>query len=157
MAEALDIQSESGMLIGEILLKKNYIHPHDIVKVVCHQIEIPYLNEIEVEEIDPEITAGIPINYAKTHEILPILENETSISLLVTDPFNADVLNDMSEHFKKEIRLIVTSPLKLNEAINRVYEKANRNLVDSLEDEFEETFDLDGPIDILDAGADEAE
>ena len=40
--EALDIQQESGMLIGEILLKKNYIHPHDITKVICHQIDNVY-------------------------------------------------------------------------------------------------------------------
>ncbi|MFO0006152.1 MAG: ATPase, T2SS/T4P/T4SS family, partial [bacterium] len=42
-------------------------------------------------------------------------------------------------------------------AINRVYEKANRNLVNDIGDEeFEENLDLDGPIDILDATADEA-
>ena len=30
--EALQGQQESNMLLGEILLKKNYIHPHDIIK-----------------------------------------------------------------------------------------------------------------------------
>ena len=35
LEEALEIQQESGMLLGEILLKKNYIHPHDIIKVIC--------------------------------------------------------------------------------------------------------------------------
>ena len=51
---------------------------------------------------------------------------------------------------------MVATPLKIQDAINRIYEKANQNLVDTIEDEFEENLDLDGPIDILDASADEA-
>jgi len=154
--EALEIQHESGLLIGEILLKKNYIHPHDIVRVICRQIHIPYTDDLRVEDIDPNITEEIPINYARQHEILPILNTDYMVTVAVTDPFNFDAVNDIQEVFKKEIRIIVTSPLKIQEAINRVYEKANRNVVDSLENEFEESLDLDGPIDILDAGADEA-
>ncbi|EQC47801.1 type II secretion system protein E [Bacteriovorax sp. BSW11_IV] len=154
--EALELQEETGMMVGEILLKKNYIHPHDIIKVICHQVEIPYVTDIKIDDINPEITNKIPINYAKQNEIIPILETNTSVSVVMTDPFKFDAINDLREIFKKEIKIIVSSPLKVNDAINRVYEKANKNLVASLEDEFEENFDLDGPIDILDAGADEA-
>lgn len=154
--EALEIQRESGMLLGEILLKKNYIHPHDIIKVICHQVDIPYVSELKMEEIDPNLTLNISINYAKAHEILPILETDQSITLLVTDPFNFDAINDIQEIFKKEVKLVVSSPLKVQDAINRIYERANRNVVDSIEGEFDENLDLDGPIDILEAGADEA-
>lgn len=156
LEEALEIQHESGMLLGEILLKKNYIHPHDLIKVLCHQVDIPYVNELKLDEIDPNLTLNISINYAKNHEILPILETEFSLTLLVTNPFNFDAINDIQEIFKKEVKLIVSSPLKVQDAINRVYERANRNVVDSIEGDFDENLDLDGPIDILEAGADEA-
>ncbi|TNE95496.1 MAG: hypothetical protein EP326_14945, partial [Deltaproteobacteria bacterium] len=147
LSEALHIQEESGMLIGEILLRKNYIHPHDIVTVICHQVGIPYINEIKVEEVDPNITIDIPINYAKSHEVLPLLETEISVTVAISDPFNFDVINDLQEIFKKEILIAVAPPMRIQDAINRVYEKANRNLVDTIEDEFEESLDLDGPID----------
>jgi general secretion pathway protein E len=157
LAEALEIQSEEPeLLIGEILLKKNYIHPHDIIKVICHQVNIPYMLEIKVDQIDPDITLDIPINYAKQHEVLPILATEYSVTIVMTDPFNFDVVNDLQELFKREIQIVVCPPLKVQDAINRVYEKANKNVVHSIEDEFDENLDLDGPIDILDAGADEA-
>tara|TARA_Y100000780_G_C13696081_1_gene422956 strand:+ start:87735 stop:89504 length:1770 start_codon:yes stop_codon:yes gene_type:complete len=154
--EALKVQEESGMLIGEILLKKNFIHPHDIIKVICHQVNIPYVNDIKVQDIDPNLTMDIPINYAKHNEILPILETDYSVSIVVSDPFNFDTINDVREIFKKEVIIMVAPPLKIQDAINRVYEKADRNLVNTLEDEFDESLDLDGPMDILDAGADEA-
>lgn len=154
--EALQMQESTGMLLGEILIKKNYIQPHDITKVICHQVNIPFTNEIRIDEIDPNLTGNISINYAKAHEILPILETEDSLTVLLSDPFNFDAINDIQEIFKKEIKLVVSTPLRVQDAINRVYEKANKNVVDSIEGEFDESLDLDGPIDILEAGADEA-
>lgn len=155
--EALAIQKDQpGGLLGEILLKKNYIHPHDIIKVVCYQMNIPFTHDIKVEEIDPAIVLDLPINYAKLNEIVPILETDFNITVVVSDPFRENVINDLSTIYKKEVKIVVSTPMKIQETINHVYEKANQNLVHSIEDEFEENLDLDGPIDILDATADEA-
>lgn len=154
--EALEIQEESGEMIGEILIQKNYISQHEITKVLCLQVGIPYLEKINIDDIDPNITNGITINYAKHHRVLPVLETRDSVTIVVSDPFKNDVFNDVRNIFKKEVDIIVTSPPHLENAINRVYEKAQGNMVDSIEDEFEENMDLDAPIDILDAGADEA-
>jgi len=143
-------------LIGEILLAKNYITPHDIVKVLCHQFEIPFMADLKIDDIDPNITHPVPINYAKQNELIPILETEVSLTVAMTDPFNFDAINDLQELYKKEVKLVVAPAMKIQEAINRIYEKATSNIVGSLEDEFEEGLDLEGPIDILDAGADEA-
>jgi general secretion pathway protein E len=156
LEEALDLQRESGLLVGEILLKKNYIHPHDIVKVVCKQIDIPYTVDLGVDSINPEIINDIPINYAKKHEAMPIVETDSYVTVALGDPFSNDVICDLTELFQKEIKVVIAPPLKIQDAINRVYEKANKDMVHSLEDEFDEGLDLDGPIDILDAGADEA-
>lgn len=156
LEEALNIQKSEQMLLGEILLQKNYIHPHDIIKVICHQINIPYLSELKVDDIDPNLVRDISINYAKHHEVLPILESEYSLTVAMSDPFDFNAINDLNGIFKKEVNVVVLTPLKIQDAINRVYEKANKDLVDTIEDEFEENLDLDGPIDILDASADEA-
>ncbi|MCT4641990.1 MAG: type II secretion system ATPase GspE [Bacteriovoracaceae bacterium] len=156
LTEALKHQEEEEKLLGEILLEKNYIHPHDIIKVMCHQINIPYVTDLKIDEIDPDLVRDISINYAKHHEILPLLETDYSVTVAMADPFNFNAINDIGGIFKKEINIVCTTPLKLSDAINRIFEKANKDLVDTIEDEFEENLDLDGPIDILDASADEA-
>ncbi len=154
--EALEGQKESGILLGDILLRKNYITGSDIIRVLCHQLGITYLNEIKVDEIDPNITGPLPINYARQHEVLPILETDYTLTIVLNDPFKFEIINDLQEIYKREIIILVCAPLKIQDAINRVYEKATKNIVGSLEDEFDENLDLDGPIDILDSGADEA-
>ncbi len=157
LEECLEIQRVEGGLVGDILLKKSFIHPHDLIKVVCLQIGIPYQVDIKVDDIDPNTVKDLSINYAKHHEVLPCMETEYFVTILMSNPFNFNVVNDLHMIFKKEIKIICTTPLRIQDAINRVYEKANRNIVDSIEDEeFEENLDLEGPIDILDATADEA-
>ncbi len=155
--ESLEIQRIEGGLLGDILLKRNFIHPHDLIKIVCQQIGIPYQADIKIEEIDASVVKDLSINYSKHHEVLPCMETDFSVTVLMSNPFNFNVVNDLHMIYKKEIKIICTTPLKLQDAINRVYEKANRNIVDSIEDEeFEENIGLDGPIDILDSSADEA-
>lgn len=157
LEEALELQRLEGGLLGEILLKKNYIHTHDLIKVVCLQVGIPYQIDIKVDEIDPNVVKDLSINYAKHHEVLPCLETDFTVTVFMSNPFNFNVVNDLHMIYKKEIKIICTTQARIQDAINRVYEKANRNLVDSIEDEsFEENIDLEGPIDILDATADEA-
>lgn len=156
LEEALEIQRESEELLGTILIQKKYIHPHDITRVICKQMGVTYIAELDVNSITPDIVRDMPINYAKTHQILPIRETDYHVTVAMADPFNFNVINDLSGIFKKEVHTVVLAPNLLEDAINRVYERANSNMVDSIEDEFEENLDLDGPIDILDAGADEA-
>ena len=63
LAEALEIQQESGLLLGEILLKKHYIHPHDIIKVICHQVDIPYITEFKIDEVEEPSFIKMHVRY----------------------------------------------------------------------------------------------
>ena len=156
LEEALETQKETGELLGTILIQKNYIQSFDITRVICKQMGVNYITELDINSILPDIVRDMPINYAKSHQILPIKESDYHVTIAMADPFNFNVINDLAGIFRKEIHTVIIAPTLLEDAINRVYERANSNMVDSIEDEFDESLDLDGPIDILDAGADEA-
>jgi general secretion pathway protein E len=127
---ALEIQRVEGGLLGDFVLRKNYILAHDLIKVVCHQINIPYQVDFKVDDIDANVVKDLSINYAKHHEVLPCLETDHQVTVYVSNPFNFNVLNDLHMIFKKEIKIICTTPTRIQDAINKVYEKANRNIVD---------------------------
>ena len=93
--EALEVQKETNMMIGEILVKKNYIHPHDIIKVLCLQINIPYESELKIDEVDPTLLEPITINYCKHHEVLPLFKAEDKIIVAMSNPFDSNIVNDL--------------------------------------------------------------
>jgi general secretion pathway protein E len=157
LEECVKIQDEEGGRLGDILLRKKYVLPHEIMRALCHQIDLPYVEDLKANEIDPKLVDKIPINYARTREVLPIEQTATHLTVAVSDPFNLESLEDLRILFNcTNVRTVVTTSNRLQDAINRVYERNTSNMIQDINNEEDETFDLEGPIDILDATEDEA-
>ncbi len=150
LQEALEDQKITGRLLGEILLDKGYIKAHDITKIVCLKLNIPFVQQIKLEELDLSLLNNLTINYCKNQGLLPIKTDDHIVDVLITDPLNYNIVNDLKTFFKKDIRIQVGSPLFVQEMINRAYEKASQKIVDNIEGAFEDSLDLDGPMDLLD-------
>ncbi len=157
---ALQFQKEEGGMLGEVLIRKNMISVHEVLRALCIQIGIPFLDDIKTNDIDPLLVAQIPINYAKTKELIPICKEQGThgdiLTVAVSDPFSATITEDLRVLTGNTIKLVASTSMKIQDAINRVYEKSSSNLVDNIGGEFDETYDLEGPIDILEATEDDA-
>lgn len=157
LEECLAIQEEEGGRLGDILLRKKYVLPHEIMRALCVQIDLPFEEDLKPNEIDPKVVDRIPINYAKTHEVLPLLEKADHVRVALADPFRLEVLEDLRLVFPgKDIRPVIAPSIRVQDAINRVYERNTSNMIQEIQDDEEDTYDLEGPIDILDATEDEA-
>lgn len=159
--EALEIQKLEGGLLGDILLRKNMVLPHEMMRALCMQLGISFLEDLKPNDIDPKLLGDIPINYAKSKEVLPIARDKTPngqdcIVAVVSDPFNDLVADDLQALTGMPIKIVVSTSMRIQDAINRVYERNTANLVEKIEGEFEDNYDLEGPIDILEATEDDA-
>ncbi len=160
LEEALRIQDKEGGLLGDILIRRNMIMPHEIMRSLCIQLGIPFIEDLKPGEIDPKLVTGIPINYSKAKELIPIAREQTTsgerLVVCVSDPFNESVVDDLQVLTGMPIRICVSTSMRVQDAINRVYERNTDNMVGEIEGEFEEAMDLEGPIDILEATEDDA-
>ncbi len=155
--EALRIQSKDGGLLGEILVRKNWIAPHEILRALCTQIDLPFVEDLRPMEIDPKLVSTIPINYAKAKEMIPLRMENDVLTIVVSDPFNEAIRNDMQALTGGKIQIAVSTSARIQDAINKVYERNTGGLVEKIEGEFaEDAMDLEGPIDILEATEDDA-
>ncbi|NDD91689.1 type II secretion system protein GspE, partial [bacterium] len=151
LEEALQIQQSEGGLLGEILVRKNMIVPHELMRALCTQLGISFVEDIKPNDIDIALIKNIPINYAKSKEVIPIALEDGVLRVVVSDPFNESIQEDLQVLTGHTVFLAVSTSMRILEAINRVYERASSNIVEKVEDEFEETYDLEGPMDILEA------
>ncbi len=157
LQECVQLQEEEGGRLGDILLRKKYVLPHEIMRALCAQIDLPYVEDLKANDIDPKLVDKIPINYARTREVLPIEKTDTHLTVAMSDPFNLESIEDIRILFGcPNIRTVVSSSNRLQDAINRVYERNTSNMIQDIQNEDEDTYDLEGPIDILDATEDEA-
>jgi general secretion pathway protein E len=162
LQEALELQHREGGVLGEILVKKNFVLPHEILKALCAQLDLPFVEDLKPNEIDSVLVSKLPINYAKAKEVLPLARYGDpklgdTLMVAVSNPFNLSAIEDMRVATGCRIQLVVSTPARIQDAINRVYERATANMITEIKnDEYDETYDLEGPIDILDASEDDA-
>ncbi len=142
--------------VGEALNSKDFTSADELVSDLCKELGLDFIKDIPVSDISADLVRDIPINYAKQHQILPYKEDSETLLALTSNPVNLKTLEDLKVLFGKKVHPLITTSVRLQDAINRVYEKSTSNLSGLGEIE-EEDYDLDDPIvDLLDAGEDDA-
>lgn len=142
--------------IGEALHEKEYSTADDLLSELCKELSIEFIKDIPVNDISADLIRDLPINYAKSNSVLPFREESDLVIALTANPLNMKALDDLRVIFGKKIRPLVATSSKIQDAINKVYEKSTANLA-GLDDIEEEDYDLDDPIvDLLEAGDDDA-
>ncbi len=142
--------------VGETLAKKDYASADDLVADLCRELGVDYIKDIPVNDISSDLIRNLPINYAKTQGVLPYREESDSVTVLTSNPVNTKALDDLRVIFGKKIKPLVSSAQRIQDAINRVYEKSTSNL-SGMDEIDEDEMDLEDPIiDLLEAGEDDA-
>lgn len=142
--------------IGEALATREYSSAEELVSALCKEMGVDFIKDIPIGELSTDLIRDIPINYAKTHNVLPFRDENDAVLALTSNPVNLKALDDLQVLFGKRVKPMMTTTQKLQDAINRVYEKSTSNL-SGLDEIEEEDYDLDDPIiDLLEAGEDDA-
>ena len=115
------------------------------MRALCLQIGIPFVEDLKANDIDPKLVDDIPINYAKAKEVLPIAQRADaegrprSLIVAVSDPFNETVdRRSAGADSASRSGSSVSTRMRIQDAINRVYERNTANLVEKIEGEFDE-------------------
>ncbi len=152
----LKTHDSNGVPYEETVGKSQYNSPEEAVAELCRVLRLDFIKDIPVNDISAEMVRDIPINYAKTHEVLPFKAEQDKVVVLTTNPLNRRAMDDLRVRFNKRVQPLITTSSKLQDAINRVYEKSTAAL-EGLDEIESEEYDLDDPvIDLLEAGDDDA-
>lgn len=148
--------SSQSASVGQVLASKDYSTADDLVADLCKELGLEFIKDIPVNDISVDLIRNIPINYAKTQGVLPYRDEGDSVIALTSNPVNTKSLDDLRVIFGKRVRPLVTTAPRVQDAINRVYEK-NTSALSGLDEIEEDDMDLDDPIiDLLEAGEDDA-
>ena len=120
---ALELQLEKGGRIGEILLDMEAISADDVAKALAEQLDLEYDDEIEADEIDPQLVSRMSLSYVRSNEMLPLLADETSVRLAVVDPLNTFAIDDIRVLLNREVELVVVARETLSAAMHRVFDR----------------------------------
>lgn len=161
LAEALAINAgqqndEEGL--SEILLKKKWITPKQLLEALSLQLSIPIGSEKIKQEFKSEWIEKIPINFAKKFNLIPVENQGDTLIIAISSGKSLSALDDLRILLQKDVSPVLATKADITDAINRAYNQATKaadniheDLMDDLEQQNLDQVNLHETQDLLDS------
>ena len=154
-------QAENGGRLVDHLISGGHVSADEVLDALSRQLALPIRPQIDVSEVDEELTEKIPISFAKAHGILPLRRDEKgAVHVVTSNPLDTGPLDDLARIFDgSEVRLELANQRTILGAINQVYDRGP-GTTDALVEDAAEDLDFlaseisHEPEDLLDASDD---
>src|SRR5690606_5076660 len=84
----LHTQTKEGHSLQEALEQSSHSTPEEALSELCKHIDVEFMKDIPVGDIPVDIVRNIPINYAKSHQVLPFKIENDRVIVLTSNPLN---------------------------------------------------------------------
>lgn len=104
LEDGLRLQKETGLRLGEALVKLGKVTAEDIDWILSKQLDIPF---VIVDDlcIDRELAQKFPKDFLIKNRILPVYENDEELAIITDDPFNHEAFVFMEGLAQKRLKL----------------------------------------------------
>jgi type IV pilus assembly protein PilB len=127
LQKALEIQKKEGGLIGQVLVKLNFVTEEDIVEALTTQYGYPYL-PLENYEIDKSVLSVLPAHVVRHYYLIPIDKIENILTVVMADPLNLYAIRDIEQMTKMKIEIFVSTVTDIEKSIEKYYGKVAKPL-----------------------------
>ena len=108
----LESKNDKGKSLKESFDQQKPSSPEESLSLLCQHLNIPFEENINVNNIPQHLVQDIPIHYAKKYLVLPYKETENEIFVLTSNPLDFETTSDLKLKFQKKITPIVSTTQK---------------------------------------------
>lgn len=133
---------EKGRRLGKILVGMEAITETQLRQALSQQLKLPYFESLSEEMVDKELVARVPLNFLLAHQLIPLREEEGTVTVAMANPLEVQPLDDIRLLLEKELRVVISSPDEIVRIANRCYGHADgaaEKMLEDLEEEEGET------------------
>ncbi len=120
--EGLKLQGQTGLRLGEALVKLGIVSMEDIDWVLSKQLDIPYVI-VEDINVNIELLEKFPKEFLIENRILPLYEADDQVSIVIEDPFNKSAIAYIEGSIEKKVSLSTGSGSKIEELLKQTFNK----------------------------------
>ena len=134
---ALEIQRQSGGLIGEILVKEGHIERSKLYEFLEKQLGIPHMN-LETAEIPEEVVRLVSEKICRRYLLIPFEKEGISLKVAMSDPLNIFSLDDLRLVTGLEIQPHLGDVEQIKVLLDKYYKKPEKKQGGKVKNEVEE-------------------
>ena len=137
LVQAGETAVERGLRLPQALTHLRLVSEDDIAELVAEDLDLPFVRTIDVEAIDAELSAALPVSFCRSQLILPLWRRDGCAQIGVTDPLDLGPLDALRLLIDGPIEPVVVPEQALVDAINKVFDRraAAGQVMDDIADE----------------------
>ncbi len=114
---------ERDLKVSDALVYLQMLEPVRLSRAVAHQVGLRWVEELDVDNIDVEISLDVPVSFAKGRLMLPLWTEQANVVVGISNPFDLDGLDAIRMALDKPIEPIMVPEQILLDAINKVFDR----------------------------------
>lgn len=142
LSEALKVQKETSARLGSVLVKLGFLSEDDVTNFLSRQYGVPAIN-LAYFEIDANVVKLIPYETSRRYQVLPISRVGASLTLAMVDPTNVYAMDEIKFMTGLNIEPVVASENAIMERIDKFYNAAPEEDLNSVMQSFDEINEAD--------------
>jgi general secretion pathway protein E len=135
---ALARQRTTGERFGEALVALGAVSAEDVLRALAIQQDLPFMSRDELPSALP-VLKNLSAKYLRTYAVCPVSVEGGQLTVATADPLNPVVVDDLRQSTGLAVKLVVSPPDAIAEAIDRTYDGANasalQRIVEGIDDE----------------------
>ncbi len=152
-----DLQNEhrlTGKALAALIVDQNIVPKQVFLRKIAEALALEFIDGVPAS-VPGDIVTAVSAHHARMYGVIPLRVDGQSIDLLAIDPFNAQIIDDLTFALGKDVRLLVADPERVETLINNHYPEEDASL-DALLGELNEDPGAETNADDLDANDIEA-
>jgi type IV pilus assembly protein PilB len=131
LAEIQDEHERTGKSLSQILVDFGLVTEEQLLRAVAEHLNLEFVNMEDVD-IPQNVLRLMPANVARMYGAVPVAAVGNLVTVAVLDPFNPQLVEELSFVLGKDVQLAVAPTKQIEEAIARFYAEESESIKDIL-------------------------
>jgi type IV pilus assembly protein PilB len=119
LQEFFEEHIRSGVPLAEVILDSGVMDREQLLQAVALYLGTEYITP--PDQIDPEQAKLVQGAIARMYAVIPISEEGTTLNIAALDPFNSQIVDDLTFALGKDINILVTDPAAVERLVKSTY------------------------------------
>jgi len=128
-----DEHKATGKPLADVVVDLGIIEKEELLQRIANHLGYDYLRELPVQ-FPGEAIAAVNGKLARDYGVMPLRADAQDIELLVTDPFNAQAVDDLTFALDRNVRLYFADPDKVEVQIKQHYGEDEESIDEVLQE-----------------------
>ncbi|QDU33918.1 Type II/IV secretion system protein [Poriferisphaera corsica] len=153
--EAAKIAQGSRKRIGDVLNELGYAQQNDVAKALASQFDMEFVDLDQPNVVSKDNLSLIPIDMIKKYIVLPLGKDGDTLKVLVHDPMDLDLIDDLQFRLGGKVELALGAKAKIKEYIDSMLSETRESIDQTVRElSMDQSMDRGASLDIQFTGDD---